>query len=89
MTFTIHTLTAKGLEKNDYRNIWVMTELVDGVERKFMSFRDGELEDNSIDRNFNDIRKIDTLIAKVGLADGAPEVKNVQHDDPDELWEIC
>lgn len=47
--------------KEDYRRAFVVA--ING--KSFLNFVDGEPEDNSISRNFNDILSIDSLIERV------------------------
>lgn len=56
------------VERCEYRDAFVVRV----NDRDFMQFFDGEPEDNSLARNFSDVRRIKSLVEKVeeAIADG-------------------
>ncbi len=61
MKITTVTLTPEALESREYRGLYAIE--VDG--KNIIELWDGETEDNSLHRNFNDVFSIPTLLQTV------------------------
>lgn len=63
--------------KRDFRNAFVV--VVNG--KSFLNFVDGEPEDNSISRNFNDILNIGSLIERAIKARDSGESVEIKNEE--------
>ncbi len=61
MNIKLITLTDKGVEDNDWRDLYVIE--IDG--EKVFEVGDGEPEDNNIARNFNDVYNLPDILNQV------------------------
>jgi hypothetical protein len=78
MKIEVMSLSDKGLEYRDYKNI--LTILIDGVE--WFSVMDGEPEDSNLSRDFNDCWNIPDLMKKAYEAGNVFEISETFCDNP-------
>ena len=79
MIVTIKTPNDEQLAANDYRGS--LTIEIDG--KRVASFWDGEPEDNTISRNFNDVHAIPSIITQAYEAGARGEFLTFQNEDED------
>ena len=81
MKITITRLTEKGLENRDYRAVVKISV----EDEPTLEFFDGEPEDNTLSRNFNDVYQIGDLLNKVYQAGGLDEGFELNEIEVDEI----
>lgn len=81
MIITVKTLTQEALEENEYKNTLVLE--MDG--KNVLSFWEGEPEDGTFGRNFNDVYKIADVLKMAyergRLEQGVVIIKNTEQSD--------
>ena len=78
MKVTIKTLPDNAV---DYDQIYILE--INGKE--IISFYDGEPEDNTLQRNFNDVYKIDKIIKMAFNAGKNGETLSIKYNDVDDI----
>ena len=80
MQVTIISLTEKGLEQREDRDIYVIE--IDG--KKVFEVYDGEPEDATLSRDFNDVIKIPELMKMAHLEGAMEDALEIEYKQVDE-----